>query len=184
MEEGTEFRKEHKKSGFEENEVGHYFENSLANAIRNFVNVQVVTDLWRRRHDKLYDGPTTAELQAAVSSLAIRLMTYLVPETPVTSTTYHTWLRNLELMSEALINQTFAISLVSMNVKIPEYSCPIPCDYDCYLWRCLFFVSVALTAALVLCVLPWYLRTLLHGHRAKKDNFYPLVTKSKPSILK
>jgi len=44
-------------------------------------------------------------------------------------------------------------------VDMPEFKCPIPCDYDSRMWEYLFIASLLVNIAMVLVVIPFIVKT-------------------------
>jgi hypothetical protein len=130
-----------------------YYDQELAQQLNDWIAVQVNIDQWyRRNNNSNYQGlPDVSTTVARVSKYMERYFVLSADTlTPVVTA----------LLDNA--NQTILSKQTTNNliyVDMPEFKCPIPCEYDSRMWEYLFIASLLVNIAMVLVVIPFIVKT-------------------------
>jgi len=120
-----------------------YYDQNLIGALNDWVAVQVNIDQWNQRQH--VSSPNDTDVVARMSA-----------ELPSGSILGATQLQDIV---PSLMNLTRTTSTSTTAINMPEFVCPIPCDYDSRLWEYLFIASILVNVAMVLVVIPFIIKS-------------------------
>uniref|UniRef100_A0A915JRK7 Uncharacterized protein n=1 Tax=Romanomermis culicivorax TaxID=13658 RepID=A0A915JRK7_ROMCU len=126
--------------------------------------MEINFDQWSRRNNAHYifdifnTTNTTIDERAleTVNRLSPYMQNYFVLDAETLSTIVKSLLSNTFSAIKAKAVDAHS-SLIYVNM--PEFRCPIPCQYDNQLWQYLFVASLLINVALILLIVPFVFKT-------------------------
>jgi len=122
----------------------HYYDDTLISAINDWTTVEINVDQWNKRQ----------EISRPNDTDVIERLSKSLPSGSILD------LATLQAILPILLNLTYTKSTDSkITIGIPEFVCPIPCNYDSRLWEYLFIASILVNIAMLLVVIPFIIKS-------------------------